>query len=192
MIRSALAAAALCFITAAASPARAEFPELLREAEGRAFWANLSLGAAVGMYGVTSQFKLAQTFGWHFSGKPFGPALALDLAEAFGGGYVTIDVAPRFVWDILIIPGLGLYLSPSAGMGFSYSTWGNCVTTVGGGQWCPEQSWTAFHYKVAFDGKLILGNRWLVIFRPLGLDGYVHGNGSAMRYYIMFGGGAVF
>jgi hypothetical protein len=192
MTRRLLAAAALVLVTATASPARAEIPEILREAEGRAFWAALSLGPALGMYGITSQFKLSQTFGWHFTGGPTGPAIALDLSEAFGGGYVTIDVAPRFVWDIHIIKGLGLYLSPSAGLGFSYSTWGSCVTTAGGGNWCPNQSWTAFHFTMAFDAKLILANRWLVMFRPMGLDGYVHPNGWAMRYSILFAGGAIF
>lgn len=175
-----------------ASPARAEIPEILKPAEGRAFWAAFSLGPAVNMYGVASQFKLSQTFGWHFGGEATGPAIALDLSEAFGSGFVTIDVAPRFVWDIHIIKTLGLYLSPGAGLGFSYSTWGSCVTTAGGGSWCPNQNWTAFHFTVAFDGKMIIGNRWLVIFRPMGIDGYVHPNGWALRYSIMFGGGAVF
>ncbi len=178
----------------AGSPGRAsaEIPEILGEAEGRAFWASLAMGPAIGMYGVGTQFKLIQTFGWHFSGGATGPALAFDISEAFAGGYFTLDMVPRFVWDIHIIEDLGLYLSPSGGLGFSYSTFGACKTTTGGGVICPYSSWVAFHATMAFDGKLILQNRWLVFFRPLGLDFYAHGNGTAMRFSVMFGGGAIF
>ena len=192
MSPKALAAAALLLLTATPAPAGAEYPELLREAEGRPFWASLAMGPSVGMYGVGTQFKLTQTFGWHFGGGPTGPALAFDLSESFGGGFFTIDVAPRFVWDIRIIEGLGLYLSPSGGLGFSYSTFGDCKTVAGGGQICGYGNWIAFHFVAAFDGKLILDNRWLVFFRPLGLDFYAHANGTAMRYSLMIGGGAIF
>lgn len=74
MLRTTTAVIALFLLTSIASPARAEFPELLREAEGRAFWASLAMGPSVGVYNVSSQFKLIQTFGWHFGGGPTGPA----------------------------------------------------------------------------------------------------------------------
>ncbi len=182
--------AAIVLLTASA-PARAEFPELLKEADGRAFWASLAMGPAIGMYGVGTQFKLIETFGWHFKGGATGPAMALDLSEAFGGGFFTLDITPRFVWDIRIIEGLGFYLSPSGGLGFSYSTYGDCRTVAGGGSICGYGNWTGLHITAALDGKLILGNRWLVFFRPVRLDFYYHG-GTAMRYSLMFGGGAIF
>jgi hypothetical protein len=174
---------ALWIIVASHGSAAAEPPALLR-AGTRALFASLALGPAVQLEDTPTQFKLAQTFGYHFSGRSDGEAIAIDVQESFGKSFVAINIVPRFVWDIQVIDDLGLYLTPSAGLGVSF--------------WVPEQGDVipGLTFQFAFAVKLLLADRWLVFFRPVGLD--VHPMTSndqwstGVRYELMLGGGATF
>jgi hypothetical protein len=173
-----------------ASSALAEVPPLLQQGT-RPMWATLGLGGAFNLRGGGGHaFKLIETFGYHFSGNGTGPAIGGDLQEAFGeGGFYNITIGPKFVWDFAIVQNLALFLSPSALLGYSYAgvgevcNFGQCVG--GGGS-------HAFAMQFAFDAKLILGNRWLVFFRPFGLGFDINGDGTGIHWDMMFGGGATF
>lgn len=163
--------------------AAAEPPALLR-AGTRALFASLAFGPAVQLEHTPTQFKLAQTFGYHFTGRSDGEAIAIDVQESFGESFVGIDILPRFVWDIQVMNEVGFYLTPSAGMGVAF--------------WIPEKGDVipGLTFQLAFDIKLILADRWIVFFRPVGLD--VHPMTSndqwdtGVRYELMLGGGATF
>lgn len=167
-----------------------DVPEILQPGQ-RAFWGAMYLGPAIGANASFTQFKLIQTFGWHFFGESYGPAIAVELQESFGGGGVAIEVLPKFVWDFQIIKNLGLYLSPGVGVGVAHITAGY----LGGG-------FTAATIQFTFDGKLTLlassdsAVAWEVFFRPFSLDIMAGRAGpfsyTAVRLDLLFGGGVIF
>lgn len=198
--------AALAVILSTASIARAEIPNIMREGT-HGMWAAGTMGVLAGIrdakfnyQGITvrsdapTQFGLFQTFGYHFSGKPTGPAIAIDLQEGLGGDSDSVDIeiafalVPKFVWDFRIIPGLGLYLSPMGGLGFMTVALdcNNC------------DNWNGFTFQFGFEGKLILADRGMVFFRPFHLEfdimkvPSVDEWGTYVRYGLLFGGGAIF
>lgn len=186
MRRAVMTLVAAAMIIGAASYAHA-IPPILRSGS-RPMWASLSLGPAIKISKSTTQFKMTQTFGYHFTGTAKGPAIAVDLQESFGDDLIVFGIVPRFVWDIQIVDGLGLYLSPSAGFGFAHASvdcpagW-NCASANG------------FTLQFAFEGKLVLGDRGLVFFRPMGFDIMGLANGDmevGARYELFFGGGVIF
>jgi len=156
-------------------------------------WASMAFGPAVNIKRSRSQFKLIQTFGYHFSGNASGPAIAIDLQESFGDHWTSLAIVPKFVWDIRIIPGLGFYISPFAGLGYA-GAWADCPAHV---RDCWDIHGITFQFGV--QGKLILGDRGLVFFQPLAFD--VSGGtcdeplcdwDTAARWDMMFGGGVIF
>jgi hypothetical protein len=176
MRRAVLLSAVFCSLAALEARA-AEIPPVLRSGS-HPMWASLSMGGAINLEGGGSGFKLIETFGIHFTpnfgGPAAGPALALDIQETFGFGSVAIEVGPKFCWDIPIVQGLGLYLSPSLMLGFAH--WGG---------------WNGATIQIGFEGKLILGDRGLVFFRPISFDILAGGNTTA-NYDLIFGGGVIF
>jgi hypothetical protein len=196
MKRAVLLSTIICGLFAMESMSRAEIPPLLRPGT-HPMWASLAMGGGLGVSwssggysggaGGASQFKLIEQFGYHlssnFGGPAAGPAIAIDLQESFGGDTSTvIEILPRFVWDIPIIQNLGLYLSPSLGIGYARIFGGDGVN--------------AATIQLDFEGKLILGDRGFVFFRPFGLDimaSSVNGNSyTLVRWDLMFGGGVIF
>ncbi len=155
-------------------------PPLLRPGT-RGMWASLGLGPAAELDKYSTQFKLTQTFGYHFSGSASGPALALELQESFGKGVLFLEVGPKFVWDIQLIDGIGFYLSPSAMAGFTHATNGGSLS--------------GFTLQLGVEGKLVLGDRGMVFFRPICVDilGLSHsGIQVGARWDLIFGGGVTF
>jgi hypothetical protein len=207
MKRFAAALFTLFVVSSLASVASAEIPPLLREGT-RKMWAAGALGPLVGVrngrltgnagpFGSVEieveppgQFGFYQTFGLHFSG-PAGPAIAFDLQEGFGDDALTFIMMPKFVYDIRIIPGLGLYLSPMAGLGFALIS-PDCPA----GAECDSLKGATF--QTAFEGKLLLGDRGMVFFRPFQLEFLFMDWPDAdqmvtlVRYGLMFGGGVTF
>jgi len=207
MKRFAAALFTLFVVSSLASVASAEIPPLLREATHK-MWASGALGPLVGVrngridvstgFGSVEaeveppgQFGFYQTFGLHFSG-PAGPAIAFDLQEGFGDDAITFIMMPKFVYDIRIVPGLGLYLSPMAGLGFALIAPDDCPQ----GAECDSSKGATF--QTAFEGKLILGDRGMVFFRPFQLEFLFMDLPGAdqmvtlVRYGLMFGGGVIF
>jgi hypothetical protein len=200
-MRSLITAVLVVLFAAAASAAP---PPVLREGS-HPMWAAMTMGPVVavrdpvftGFGGAWSpdaptQFGLFQTFGYHFSGRADGPAIAVDLQEGFGDDYVVFAIVPKFVYDIRIVPGLGFYLSPMGGLGFMTAA-PDCP--VG---WDCDNS-NGLTLQLGFEGKLILADRGLVFFRPFHLEiDIMHAPdpydefGTAVRYGLLFGGGVIF
>jgi hypothetical protein len=160
--------------------AHAQAPSILAPPQGRPFTAWGALGGAIGLNDFGgSQFALEEGFGYHFTGRFDGPAIGLAIQEAFGSGVTNLRVGPRFFWDIQPAASLALLLSPYAQLGLAYAT-------SGGG------SGAAFDMQFGFDGKLVLGQRGWVFFRPMAFDIAIHPDYTFAAYLIMFGGGAIF
>jgi hypothetical protein len=160
-------------------------------------WASMALGPAISVKDSGTQFKLIETFGYHPMGRAAGPAIALDVQEGFGNHFTSIEVGPKFLWDIQPVHNLGLYLAPSLMLGYLYYTGaggGGCYPNfLEGGLYCPggRPGTSFFDMQFGFEGRLVLADRWLVSFRPFTLDLGIRSDVS-MRYDMMFGGGAIF
>ncbi|MEZ4442393.1 MAG: hypothetical protein R3B72_25085 [Polyangiaceae bacterium] len=146
----------------------------------RPMWAALALGPAIGVVNAPgfTQFKLEEEFGYHFSGDSSGPALGVNIGESFGGGGVVFQPGMKFWWDIQIVDDMAIYISPNAKVGY-------------GGFFGGGAAGHSFNWEIAAEGKVILGDRGLLFFRPFALD-FFAGNGFLMRYDLMFGGGVTF
>jgi hypothetical protein len=184
MKRSVLSLFALTVLIGSALPAQA-IPPILRPGT-RPMWASGAFGPAINLSDAWGQFKLTQTFGYHFSGTAAGPAIAIDLQESFGQHLTTFELVPNFVWDIAIVDGLGLYLSPSAGLGFVH---------VGADGYSGSNGLTL---QFGFAAKLILGDRGMVFFRPINIDILMGDSGGNVgwqtraRWDMLWGGGVIF
>jgi hypothetical protein len=184
MKRAVLSLFALTMLVGSALPAHA-IPPILRPGT-RPMWASGAFGPAIKLSDSLGQFKLTQTFGYHFSGTAKGPAVAIDLQESFGSHFTTFELVPNFVWDIAIIDGLGLYLSPSAGLGFVHT----------GASGYSGQNGVTLQF--GFAAKLILGDRGMVFFRPINIDilmgdaGVGAGWHTGARWDMLWGGGVIF
>jgi hypothetical protein len=162
-------------------------------------WFAFSFGPAIGLrdsdysgYTVEApnQFKLVQTFGYHFMGQSHGPALALDIQESLGDQTTVLQVGPKFVWDIPIVRGLGVYLSPSAMLGYAFVSYERTFIVRF------EEEEHGLTMQFAFEAKLVLGDRGLIFFRPITIDiitGEVRDEWMTfVRWDLLFGGGVTF
>lgn len=186
MKRVALAMLTLLVVMATASVSSA-IPPVLRSSTNP-MWAAFKFGPAVDLKDAPTQFKLVQTFGYHFQGTGSGPAIAIDLQEGFGDHWTTFMIVPRFVYDIPIVSGLGLYLSPSGGFGFALGS-ADC-----GDYDCDMAKGLTLQF--AFEGKLSLADRALVFFRPFCIEitpwSWRDEWTTSVRYELLFGGGVTF
>ena len=193
MRRVVLLSTVLFSMLALGSVARADdIPTVLRPGT-HPWYSGLDLGGAIGVHNSASQFKLGEFIGYHFSGNASGPALGFDIQESFGNGATTLELGSKFIWDIPIVRNLGLYLTPSAMIGYTYVDVGSqnvcflgyCESVGGGG------SANYFDMQFGFEGKLMLADRAFVFFRPLTLD-FLINSGFAFRWDIVAGGGVTF
>lgn len=212
MRRAALTLATVSVLVLGTASVASAIPPILREGT-RPMWAQMNMGFIVGVRDpefeyqghkwegkAPDQFMLTQTWGYHFSGNASGPAIAVDLQESFGDDFdIVFQIVPKFVWDIRIKEGLGVYLSPIGGLGF--------VTAKPD---CPSgadcDNWNGVVFQMGFEGKMILADRGMVCFRPFHLEiahtktpSFNTGFGStdsawgtSVRYGILFGGGVIF
>jgi hypothetical protein len=189
MRRAVLLSTVLFSMIALGSVARADnIPTVLRPGT-HPWYGGLGLGGAIGVHNSGSRFKLIEFIGYHLDGNASGPALGFDIQESFGSG-TTLELGPKFLWDIPIIRNLGLYLTPSAMIGYGYEDVGcpdNFNTFVNG---C-HGGGSFFDMQFGFEGKLMLADRAFVFFRPLTLDFGIN-SGFAFRWDIMSGGGVTF
>ncbi|MFH1131744.1 MAG: hypothetical protein V1754_10435, partial [Pseudomonadota bacterium] len=158
------------------SPASAKIPTILQPTK-HAFFASFGMGPAIGLHNISSQFKLTQEFGWHFWGDGSGPAIGGSLQEAFVGGFATLEIGPKFWWDIQPVKELGLYIAPCAQMGLAYAGIGN--------------GYAGFNLQFGVEARLALGGIGMVLFRPITFDLGI-GDAVVVRWDMMFGGGVYF
>jgi hypothetical protein len=127
--------------------------------------------------GGFTQFKLWQEFGYHFSGTAEGPAIGVNVEEAF---VETVRFQPGIKgwWDIPV-GDFGLYLTPSAKLGYS-------------GTFASGAAAHNFNINVGFRGKLILGDMGSVFFQPVSIDMLAGEGGFGAWWDFMLGGGLIF
>lgn len=183
------------------SVAEAQVPRIMQMPRTRPFWVSGYIGPAVNLRSnfVGTQIKLVEQFGFHFTRRPWGPAIAFELQESISNNDFTFEVLPRFIWDIPISKKLGLLLSPSVGIGYSYQHLGpGHIYQFQGVNYPIAGSVSGFTVQLAFEGKLLLGRRGLIIFRPFGLDiqasdfSWPVGWDTTVRWDMLLGGGMVF
>jgi hypothetical protein len=168
------------FISTLTTATKAGSSQTLREGT-RPNWFAFGIGPAIALLHSPNQLLLTQTFGHHFKGDASGPAIAVDMQEHVAGGLFVFQVGPRFVYDIQIVNGLGFYLTPSVGFEYTFSNGG------------PHHG---FSVPFIFKAKLVLGNRGLIFFQPVGIDLMAlfrpDNSYTAMQYDLLFGGGVIF
>ncbi|PIE19427.1 MAG: hypothetical protein CSA65_02550 [Proteobacteria bacterium] len=181
--RTAILFAALTALLVTGAPLQAEAaPPILRPAT-RGMFATFGFGPAIRLDDWPGQFQIEQAFGWHFNGTGSGPAIGVALAESFGGYWFTFNVGARFWYDIQPLANLGLYITPFGHLGFGLGS-----PKVG-------DSAATFNMIFGVEGRLALGNRGMVFFRPLSFEFYIGDYAGAnfdARYTLLFGGGVYF
>lgn len=153
----------------------------------RAFFAGGQLGGAINLDSWVSQFKIAQEFGWHFSGDSSGPAIGVTVQQSFSENVLSVEMGPKFWWDFQIARNKAIYITPFVHMGFAHLR--ISVTTpfgtVAGGD-------TKFGWQFGALGKIIFNDRVYVTFQPFALS-LAHGSGgTSLRWDILAGAGATF
>ncbi len=137
-------------------------------------------GSGIEMVRSTTQVKLQQEAGFHFSRWRSGPGLGIALSEAFGDDVVVFTAAPKFFWELTIVRSRGVALSGTPSMHLGYG-----LRAPRGGD--PNHF---MNLKVAFSFKLRFG-RFFFSFDPFGLDLYF-GDQVWMRYDLAGGIGISF
>lgn len=148
----------------------------------RDFFAGLTLGGGIKLSKSVSQFKLAQEFGWRGL-RIGGLAIGATLQESFGDNWTLFAIAPKVWWDFQILSNMGLYVTPFLHMGYQYSSFSFAGQSLGT---------SAFNWQFGVLGKLIINNRFYVLFQPFAIDLSHSKDGTGARYDIQFGGGLTF
>lgn len=137
-----------------------------------------------GYYGLGcgGAIKASQDLAYHFSGSANGPALGVVVQEEFlaGGTYFGLVVAPKLSWDIQLLRGRGLYLTPSLAVGYHLLAWKGFPRVHAG----EVQAGAAI--KVALTERLLL---WL---QPAVFDFIFTPGFFIPRYDLLLGVGAAF
>ena len=154
----------------------ATIPPLLTESTKPGFF-QFEMGPAISLHKFATQFKMAMAGGYHLFGTGDGPALGASMQFGFSDGYFSTAVGPRFWWDIQVVDGLGLYLTPVAQVG--YSLLSNGATNH------------YLHLQFGFEPRLVLSDRGVIFLRFFTMD-VMFGSTVAARYDLMFGGGVTF
>lgn len=131
-----------------------------------------------------TQVKLAQEIGWHVSGDGEGFALGASVEEAFGDNIFRFQPGFKMWWDIQPSQKLALYIAPTLKVGYA-------LFSADAG---PLGSATdhAFNAQVGVAGRLVLGDRGMLFFRPITIDTFTTEDGVLLTYDVMIGGGVTF
>ncbi len=180
----------VCLLLLQVSAAEAAIPFFLRPGTHR-WWASAGMGVSGRLKELNSQLALDQSVGFHFRPGPTGPAVGVSMQESVGGDYFTLEILPRFFWDFELVDGLGLYLSPGVGLGYTYL---NFAEQAGGYN---KGTTSGTTFQLTLDGKLVLSNFWLLYARLVGIDiisgSFVAGGwDNYSRWDLMLGGGFTF
>ncbi|MEM1033511.1 MAG: hypothetical protein AAGN82_24465 [Myxococcota bacterium] len=130
--------------------------------------------------GTRSEGKLALDFGYHLDGAFEGPSLGGSFELTFGD-FVGVNPAFRFMWDIVVHEPLGVTIAPFAKAGYF-------------GIFDDGNSGHALNVGFGAEGRMVLDDVGLVLFRPIQLDNYVgdlFGDAFTLGYTLLFGGGVI-
>lgn len=145
-------------------------------------------GAGIDLKDVSSQFKLATGFGYHFLGTTSGPAVAFELHLGIRSSYTSLEMGPMFLWDFPLMKTLPLYVTPFVLLGYTHFT-ERCHNSI----CAPARN--GLTMQIGADVRLVLMRRLLLAVRPFCLDMLPTANGDwvvGLRYDILFGAGVVF
>lgn len=173
---TAMALAVALVTVGSAGPSSAEIPPLVAESTHPGFF-QFEMGPAISLHKFATQFKMAMAGGYHLFGTGDGPALGASMQFGFSDGYFSTAVGPRFWWDIQVVDGLGLYLTPVAQVGYSLLSNGSTNHYL--------------HLQFGFEPRLVLSDRGVIFLRFFTMD-VMFGSTVAARYDLMFGGGVTF
>jgi hypothetical protein len=144
---------------------------------------SFNVGPAIDLETGGATARINPEFQVHFGGRYEGPAfnIGLDILPQFRG--VVLAVAPRFQYDVQLLPGTAFFLSPYGGMDIGLRT------SSGGSAFVMAPV-------VGLDLKVIVVNRLLLGFRPIGimvpLTFAGGGVGASIGYDIAFSIGVTF
>lgn len=175
-VRTLILTATLFGALAGMGRADAAIPPALRPSTQPGFF-QFEMGPAVSLHDHVNQFKMAFAGGYHLFGGGDGPALGASMQFGFGHDVFGFQMGPRFWWDIPVVPGLGLYLTPVAQLGYAVVS--------------NSHTWHFLNVQFGFEPRLVINNRGLVYFRFFTIDMFF-GEEVAARYDMMFGGGLTF
>lgn len=190
--RGLLGSLAVGIVLCSAGTARADDgdDDVLRPSS-RPMFATFGVGPSIGITGCNNsgcstnasftQFKLTQDFGYHFMGEGEGPALGVNVEEAFGDNVFRLQPGVKLWWDFQPSEDLGLYVAPTVKLGYGLVT-------------ATQGSYTAhaFNWQVGAALRMVLGDRGMVFVRPITLDSFVNDDGIAFSWDIVAGGGLTF
>jgi hypothetical protein len=155
------------------------------------------LGPAINVQNFATQFKMTQTFGYHFMGNSSGPALGLSTQEAFGNGWFTFEVGPQFWWDIQPAQRVGFYITPFVQLGYALLSYSDPRVQLG-----TSYAYHSFNINFGARAKFILADRWILFFQPFAINIYIGENTYhawfnsqtfvAVRFDLQFAGGVTF
>ena len=132
--------------------------------------------------------RIGLDFGYHFSGDMEGPAIGANIGQVISGDEIYIfSPTFKFWWDIQPVDDLGLYIAPFAKAGYAAM-----FCDDGPLDFCPGH---AFNFGFGVEGRLVLGDRGLVLFRPLQFDNYLGdflNETFWLDYSASIGGGVIF
>ncbi|MDP3273729.1 MAG: hypothetical protein Q8Q09_00945 [Deltaproteobacteria bacterium] len=144
---------------------------------------SFNVGPRIGLSGSGVTARINPEFQLHFGSRYEGPMVGLGLAIQPGFGGVGLSFAPRFQWDIQIVPGTAFFLSPYGGMDVGVVLYGN------GAGFLMDPNF-------GLDLKFVVVNRLLLGFRPIGIGVpiLIANNGTfvGVTYDIAFSIGATF
>ncbi len=127
--------------------------------------------------------KLALDYGYHVSGDTEGFALGVTLEQSFDSHFYIFNPGFKMWWDIHITE-LPIFIAPTVKLGYALAACDGCGNDD-----------HAFNAGVGVEGRLVLDDRWMLLFRPVHLDTYF---GSffeetvLVHYDILIGGGLTF
>lgn len=149
---------------------------------GPVFW-GLNASRSRWSRGVYTRFKTGLDWGYHFSGNGEGPAIGASLEQEFIDFYF-FNPAFKFWYDIEIAD-MAIYVAPLAKAGYAMATCSGCST----GHY--------FNLGVGAEGRVVLGDRGMVYFRPIQIDSFFgsrtfYNDWFVLNYSAMIGGGVTF
>lgn len=137
-----------------------------------------AFGPSYRLKNIANQFKFAQIYGYRLSERGHGPYIGVALEESFGNGTLSIQVFPRFGWDIRPFSSVAFYLSPYIGLGYGY---------VSGGV---DDHYFGFQF--GFEPKMVFDKRYVLFARAYSSDFFIRASDYGVRYDLLFGAGLTF
>ncbi|MBM4360766.1 MAG: hypothetical protein FJ096_21880 [Deltaproteobacteria bacterium] len=162
----------------------------------RRMWYAAGLGSDIGVascgyYHGCAHFQFINEVGYHFNGRGDGPAIGGLLI--LGGARNTFRFSPqaKFWWDIPVFPRHAFFLTPGLSAGYNLvqsRLWVGDIFDL-------REDWASNHSLIVqgtFAGRVVLRNRGLAYFQPVGLGLNLGGGGVGLAITSVLGGGFTF